>query len=122
MKDKITKEVQAELETKRKLPNELKEKRNKLAIENFMFAIFVTLYFIFLNMGVSNIVKHILVADTKVFSGIWLAIAIIMFEKAFKTSSLVTLSIAASTSLLSIYVFISSKFINMTLNKIPDKE
>jgi len=84
MKDKKTKEVQAELEEKRKLPDDLKEKRNKLAFKNFGFAIIVTLYFIFLNMGVSNIVKHILVADTKVFSGILLAITIILFEKAFK--------------------------------------
>lgn len=84
MEEKITKEFQEKLENKIKLPKEIKEKRNKIAMENFLYAIFMSIYFIFLNMGFHNIVRHIFVVDTQVFSGISLAIAIIFFEKAFK--------------------------------------
>lgn len=84
MEEKITKEMQEKLEEKIKLPKEIKEKQNKIAMENFFYAIFMSVYFIFLNMGFHNIVKHIFVVDTQVFSGIALVIAIILFEKAFK--------------------------------------
>ena len=84
MEEKITKEMQEKLEEKIKLPKEIKEKQNKIAMENFFYAIFMSVYFIFLNMGFHNIVKHIFVVDTQVFSGIALVTAIILFEKAFK--------------------------------------
>ena len=85
VKEKTTKKIQIEeLEKQRKLPDELKEKQNLLVMKNLGFAIFITLYFIFLNMGFHNIVKHIFVVDTQVFSMVVLAVAIILFEKAFK--------------------------------------
>lgn len=84
MEEKITKEMQEKLEEKIKLPKEIKEKQNKIAMENFFYAIFMSVYFIFLNMGFHNIVKHIFVVDTQVFSGVALVTAIILFEKAFK--------------------------------------
>lgn len=84
MEEKITKEMQEKLEEKIKLPREIKEKQNKIAMENFFYAIFMSVYFLFLNMGFHNIVKHIFVVDTQVFSGVALVTAIILFEKAFK--------------------------------------
>lgn len=84
MEEKTAKVIQDKLEAKIKLPKEIKEKRNKIAMENFLYAIFMSVYFLFLNMGFNNIVKHIFVVDTQVFSGIALATAIILFEKAFK--------------------------------------
>lgn len=81
--EKITKEI----EKKKKLPKEIKDKINKKVLKNLLVCILVMLYFYFVNLGYANIQSDIFVTDMKVFSFFILAMAIILFEKAYKEDS-----------------------------------
>lgn len=84
MKKSITKELGKEIEQKKKLPTEIKNKMNKRIFRNLIFAISIILYFISLNLGFFNIEKSIFSQDTEVFAITSLIIAIVLFEKAYR--------------------------------------
>lgn len=84
MKKSITKDLGKEIEQKKKIPKEIKDVMNKRIFRNLIFAILVILYFIFLNLGFSNIEKSIFNQDTAVFAITSLAISIVLFEKAYR--------------------------------------
>lgn len=60
------------------------ENVNKTIFYNLLIAIFMMLYFIVLNFGYINIELKTLIVDLKVFSIIYLAISIFLFEKSYK--------------------------------------
>ena len=75
------------LKARKKLPKEIKEKRNKAIIKNLIIGIAILLYFIVLNLGYINIVKDVFSIDLKVFSVILLSISIVLFEKGYKNDN-----------------------------------
>ena len=84
MKEAITKEIGKEIAEKKKLPKEVKDNMNKQVVRNLLFASFIVLYFIFLNLGYLNIEKSIFIQDTAVFAMACLIISIVLFEKAYR--------------------------------------
>ena len=76
--------IEREIEEKKKLPRELKDQQDKETIRNICVAIFVTLYFMLLNIGYHNIIKNIFVQDTQILSGIMLFLSLILIERAFR--------------------------------------
>lgn len=75
------------IEESKKLPKEQLDKMNKRVFNNILIAIFVMLYFYFINLGSVNIVPQKLELDLKVFSVITILITIIIFEIAYKKDS-----------------------------------
>lgn len=83
MKESITKEIEKEIEQKKKLPKEVKDEMNKQVFRNLTFAISIIIYFIFLNLGYLNIEKSVFIKDTAVFAMTCLIVAIALFERAY---------------------------------------
>lgn len=84
MKKSIAEEMEKEIKERKKLPAEVKDKMNTQVFRNLLFAIFIIIYFVFLNLGFYNIDKTIFIQDTAVFSMATLILAIILFEKAYR--------------------------------------
>ena len=77
-------EENVSLKNRKKLPNELKQTRNKILFKNLWIAILITLYFLFINLGSINIERSVFIVDLKVFSLAILVLAIILFEKGYQ--------------------------------------
>lgn len=84
---KIEEEVRKELKNNKKLPKEEQYKLNSIVFQNLCTIIVIMIYFIFLVLGFINIEIPILITDLKVFSLSILALAIILFEIAYKKDS-----------------------------------
>ena len=87
MREAYTEEMKLEREInkKKRIPREVREKTNKEVFRNLLFAIGVILYLILLNLGFWKLDQEIYVKDTAIYSIASLAVTIILFEKAFKT-------------------------------------
>ncbi len=81
------KEIIKQMEEKKKLPKEVK---NKIMTEIFgcaISAIIVYVYFIFLKLGIKNIHQDIYLTDLKVFEISLAVISIMMFENAYNNKN-----------------------------------
>lgn len=77
------KEILKQIQQKRKIPIEIKNKIMSQICECVVSAIIVYVYFIFLNLGMKNIHKDIYITDLKVFGMSFAILAVIFFEKAY---------------------------------------
>ena len=99
------------IEKKKKMPRNELEKINSKVLENILFAIAVMLYLYFIILGSINISTDAFLMDLKVFSILILLIAIIIFEKSFKSSNTnlcihgIEILILAIVTLSSIYIY-----------------
>lgn len=84
MKETIEQKMEKEIALKKKLPKEIEDAMNKKVFYNLIIGCIIIVYFIFLNMGFTNIDKNIFIKDTQVFSVTVLVISIILFEKSYK--------------------------------------
>ena len=114
------------LKNRKKLPEELKSKRNNMIFKNLLIAICITVYFILINLGYYNIEKNIYMTDLKIFSIIVLAISIILFEKGYRKdnegiflSGIEVLIIAIITLAEQYRIFYSFDNIQMLFNLVP---
>lgn len=64
--------------------NTMQNSANKELFINISIAIAIMIYFIFINLGYTNIATNILEIDLKVFALLFLGIAIFIFEIAYK--------------------------------------
>ena len=78
--EKLTKEV----EEKKKIPKEVKEKINARVFENMIIAAIIMVYLVSLNFGMTNIPTDTYRTDLKVFSILLLIITIMIFEWGYK--------------------------------------
>lgn len=78
--EKLTKEVEA----KKKIPKEVKEKINSKVFENMIIAAIIMVYLVSLNFGMTNIPTDTYRTDLKVFSILLLIITIMIFEWGYK--------------------------------------
>ena len=78
--EKLTKEV----EEKKKIPKEVKEKINSKVFENMILAAIIMVYLVSLNFGMTNIPTDTYRTDLKVFSILLLIITIMIFEWGYK--------------------------------------
>ncbi len=78
--EKLTKEV----ETKKKIPKDVKEKINARVFENMIIAAIIMVYLVSLNFGMTNIPTDTYRTDLKVFSILLLIITIMIFEWGYK--------------------------------------
>ena len=110
--------IKQELETKHKLPENIKQSMNRKIQINVLVAITIMLYFFLLNMGLVNIEQLLFLRDLKIFSLIILAGTIILFELAYKKDEgrycifgIESLILAIITLFLTyVVVFLSDKF------------
>lgn len=64
--------------------NNIQNNANKELFINISIAIAIMIYFIFVNLGYTNIATNILEVDLKTFALLFLGIAIFIFEKAYR--------------------------------------
>lgn len=76
-------EIKEKIENQNKIPEEKHATIKKNIVPNIGIALIVTIFHIFLELGFTNIEGSNYVIDLKVFSGIFLIIAIYLFEKAY---------------------------------------
>lgn len=115
--------VQEERKANKKLTNEQKEILKKNAFHNFFAAIGMTAYFILLTLAFERMKPEVFTLDLKVFSGTFLATAILLFEAAYKKEEgkwaihgIEVLVIAIITLLLThIYEIATGRFTTITL-------
>ena len=81
------KEIKKTIKEKQSLPKEENNKINRYLFQNIMVAIVIIIYFIFLNLGKSNIENSVFVTDLKVFGMCIMLFAIALMEKAYKDDS-----------------------------------
>lgn len=81
------KEIINQLEEKKKLPKEIKDKILNQTCDCIISAIIVYVYFIFLKLGAKNIHQNIYLVDLKVFSMSLAILSIIFFEYAYNKKS-----------------------------------
>lgn len=84
MKKNAIKEIEEEIDKKTKLPLELKNNLKKQVFINISIAIILIIYFIFLVAGSIGINKNIRTIDFNIFSIIFLASTIVLFEYSYK--------------------------------------
>ena len=72
------------LRNRKKIPKEIKNKRNNKIFKNLLIANAITIYFLFVNLGFYNIESLIYSFDLKLFSIALLILAIVLFEKGYK--------------------------------------
>lgn len=104
--------ISEQLEQASKISKNTKRTMYKNVFLNILVAIIITLYLVFLNLGYNNIGTTQYITDLKIFSLMFLAVTIILFENAYEKDSgklailgIETLCIAIIT-LISIYVYI----------------
>ena len=79
--------IEEERKKRNKLPEEIKEKVNKNIFANFIMAIAISIYLIFLNLGYTNINETAFIIDLQVFSIALIITTILVFEHAYKKDS-----------------------------------
>ena len=95
------------IEENKKLPKEQLDKMNKRVFNNILIAIFIMLYFYFINLGSINIEPQKLELDLKVFSVVTILITVAIFEIAYKKDS----GIVAIYGIESMFVSLSTLFL-----------
>ena len=83
MKKEMQKTIEG-IKLEKKIPNELKSITRKRILYNFLIAVAIMVYFIFLILGSKNSTKSIRTIDFNIFSLILLGISIFLFEKAYR--------------------------------------
>ena len=83
MKNTIEK-IEKEISEKTKLPYEVKDKIKKEIFTNIIMAIVIITYFIFVILGSNNSVKSVRSIVLNVFSFLFLGLAIVLFEIAYR--------------------------------------
>lgn len=84
MKKSAIEEIEKEIDEKTKLPNEVKDKIKKEVFINIVVAAVIVTYFIFIVLGSIGSIKNVRVIDLNIFSMIFLGIAIVLFEIAYR--------------------------------------
>lgn len=84
MKKSAIEEIEKEIDEKTKLPNEVKDKIKKEVFTNIVVAAVIVTYFIFIVLGSIGSVKNVRIIDLNIFSMIFLGIAIVLFEVAYR--------------------------------------
>lgn len=79
--------IEEEINEKRKMPKEVKESLRKEIFTNIIICACLVAYFLFLFLGSVDKTKAVRVIDLKIFSTIYLATSIILFEAAYKKDS-----------------------------------
>ncbi len=77
-------QLEKEIEEKKKLPKNIREKINSKIFENTIILAIIIIYLIALNIGMYNIQTDMYLNDLKVFSIILLIITILLFEYGYK--------------------------------------
>jgi len=117
------KKVKEERKVSKRLTKEQTEILKKNAFHNFLAAIGMTAYFVLLTLAFERMKPEVFMLDLKVFSGTFLATAILLFESAYKKDEgkwaihgIEVLVIAIITLLLThIYVIAQGRFTFITL-------
>ena len=78
------KDVEKEIAKKIKIPKDVKEKIYTKLFKNFLIAIVILVYFIFLNLGYSRLDKNVFKSDLNIFAGILIISTIAIFEIAYR--------------------------------------
>jgi len=73
-----------EIKERKELSTEVKNERDTKVFRNLLFATFVALYLILINIGYFTIEKAVYVNDTMIFSLMALFVSVVIFEMAFK--------------------------------------
>lgn len=84
MKKSAIEEIEKEIDEKTKLPHEIKDNIKKEVFTNIVVAAVIVTYFIFIVLGSIGSVKNVRVIDLNIFSMIFLGIAIVLFEVAYR--------------------------------------
>src|SRR5574344_666501 len=98
-------EIQNKIEMCNKIPAEDNKKIKHKVVPNIMIALVLTVFYIFIELGFKNIETINYIVDLKVFSGIFLVISIVLFEKAYKNEKVTTIFYAIEMLVLSIFNF-----------------
>lgn len=78
------KKIEKEIEEKKKIPRNIKEKVSAKIFENVVILAIIMIYLISLNFGMNNIPTENYIMDLKVFSIMLLIITIFFFEIGYK--------------------------------------
>lgn len=113
----VENELKKDLKSKTKLPKEEEKKLSSVVFENLCVAITFMLYLFFIILGFINIKADVYIVDLKVFSCILLAIAILLFERAYKKDSGKLCAFAIETLFLSIATM-GLLYVNIEINNI----
>ncbi len=84
MKKSTIEKIEKEIDQKTRLPNGIKDKIKKEVFTNIAIASIIIIYFIFIVLGSKGTIKNVRTIDLNIFSFIFLSIAIIMFEIAYR--------------------------------------
>ena len=76
--------LEKELEEKKKIPKDVREKINSKIFENIAYSAIIIVYFAALNFGMANIPTDNYIFYLKIFSVMFLIITIFSFEFAYK--------------------------------------
>ncbi len=87
MKKSAIKKIEKEIDEKTKLPYEIKNKIRSEIFTNITIASVIIVYFIFIILGSIGIIKNLRPIDLNVFSFLFLTIAIVLFEVAYRKSN-----------------------------------
>jgi len=115
--------VEKERKANKRLTEPQKEELKKSAFSNCLAAIVMVFYFVLLTLAYEKMQKDVFMLDLKVFSGTFLATAILLFENAYKKDSgkraihaIELLAVAIVTLLLThIYEIANGQFKMITL-------
>ncbi len=84
MKKSAIEKIEKEIYEKTKLPNEVKDKIKREVFTNIVVAVVIVTYFIFIVLGSIGSIKNVRTIDLNIFSMIFLGIAIVLFEVAYR--------------------------------------
>lgn len=84
MKKSAIEKIEKEIDEKTKLPNEVKDKIKREVFTNIVVAVVIVTYFIFIVLGSIGSIKNVRTIDLNIFSMIFLGIAIVLFEVAYR--------------------------------------
>lgn len=84
MKKIAIEKIEREIDEKTKLPNEVKDRIKREVFTNIVVAAVIVTYFIFIVLGSIGSIKNVRVIDLNIFSMIFLGIAIVLFEIAYR--------------------------------------
>lgn len=84
MKKSAIEKIEKEIDEKTKLPNEVKDKIKREVFINIVVAVVIVTYFIFIVLGSIGSIKNVRTIDLNIFSMIFLGIAIVLFEIAYR--------------------------------------
>ena len=105
------KEIIKQMEEKRKLPDEIKNKMMNEISNCVISSILVYVYFIFLKLGMKNIHKDIYITDLRVFGVSFAILSVIFFENSYNHKSVKKLCAGIEILILAIITMILQYFV-----------